>query len=189
MASWKNVECERICGGTYFHALFSPNSLSFASSCAILLASSEIPSGLTSRFMKVYNLGCELDHRFEGWFSSEEDFISQSEAMGIECPICGSRAIKRLPAAPRLNLSSPSDPQNDAAAAIQAQVLSVVRKMVANTEDVGDRFAEEARRIHYKEVPERGIRGTATAKECEALSDEGIDVLRLPAAALKDSLH
>jgi hypothetical protein len=190
LAYWKNVEWVRLRGFLLARIVFDqfifvrPELCTTSSS-----ASTEIPLGLTSRFMKVYNLGCELDHRFEGWFSSEDDFIAQSGAMAIQCPICESHVIKRLPAAPRLNLSASPEPQNDKVAAIQAQVLTMVRNIVANTEDVGERFAEEARRIHYNEVPERAIRGTATANECEALMDEGIDVLPLPASALKSSLQ
>lgn len=139
--------------------------------------------------MKVYNLSCEHDHRFEGWFSSEEDFNTQSEAREIECPFCENRKIRRLPAAPRLNLSGAPAPQNETVTVVQAQVLSMIREIAANTEDVGNRFAEEARRIHYNEVPERAIRGVATASECEALIEEGIDVMALPSPILKQTLQ
>lgn len=130
--------------------------------------------------MKVYNLTCEHDHRFEGWFSSEDDFCAQSEKGLIECPVCESRSIVRMPSAPRLNLSGAQQPQPDLHEKIQAHIMNLVREVVANSEDVGDRFAEEARKIHYKESPERAIRGVATADECEALVEEGIDVTPLP---------
>lgn len=127
--------------------------------------------------MKVYNLTCEHDHRFEGWFSSEEDYVAQSEVQQIACPMCDNRVIRKLPSAPRLSLSgSQSEPQ-DEKLQIQKQIMNVVRHIIANTEDVGARFAEEARRIHYKETPERAIRGTATVQEFEALSEEGVDVM------------
>ncbi len=143
------------------------------------------------RFMKVYNLRCDHDHRFEGWFSSEEDYASQAAQSLIECPVCESRAIAKLPSAPRLNLAAAQEQQTtDVATRIQAQILDMVRKVIANTEDVGERFAEEARRIHYNETPERPIRGVATLAECEALADEGIDVTPLPLpAALKQPLQ
>ncbi|HYD63101.1 MAG TPA: DUF1178 family protein [Noviherbaspirillum sp.] len=132
--------------------------------------------------MKVYNLTCEHDHRFEGWFSSEEDFKTQSNTQKIVCPLCDSHVIRKLPSAPRLSLSGAQEPKADVADVeqIQKQVVEMIRKIVANTEDVGERFAEEARRIHYNEVPERAIRGVATVKEFEALADEGIDVMPLP---------
>ena len=129
--------------------------------------------------MKVYNFICEHDHRFEGWFSSEEDFKAQSDSHQIQCPVCENHVVRKLPSAPRLSLSGAQAPKSDAAQ-VQKQFLDIVRKIVASTEDVGERFAEEARRIHYNEVPERGIRGVATTKECEALVEEGIDVLPLP---------
>jgi len=139
--------------------------------------------------MKVYNLTCEHDHRFEGWFSSEEDFKSQSEARQISCPVCESDAIRKLPSAPRLNLSPAQEPKADTAV-VQKQLLELVRKIVANTDDVGERFAEEARRMHYNEAPERAIRGVASVQEFEALAEEGIDVLPLPLPdALKQPLQ
>ncbi|HJV87054.1 MAG TPA: DUF1178 family protein [Noviherbaspirillum sp.] len=140
--------------------------------------------------MKVYNLCCERDHRFEGWFSSEEDFSAQSCKELIECPICESRSVRKLPSAPRLNLSSAQPPQNDVSQQIQAEVIEVMRKIVASTEDVGERFAEEARRIHYNEAPERAIRGTASQSERAALAEEGIEVMSLPMPpALKQPLQ
>jgi hypothetical protein len=73
---------------------------------------------------------------------------------------------------------------------LQARWMQMVREVVANTEDVGERFADEARRIHYGETPERGIRGQASAEQREALRDEGIEVYPLPIpAAFKDSLQ
>ena len=147
-------------------------------------------AGLVQILMKVYNLSCEHDHRFEGWFSSEEDFNTQLADRHIECPICDSHHITKLPSAPRLNLSGTQAPQPDARAKFEAALLEVARQVIANTEDVGERFAEEARRIHYDEAPERGIRGVATAAECEALAEEGIEVVTLPIpAALKQPLQ
>jgi hypothetical protein len=136
--------------------------------------------------MKVLNLRCAHDHRFEGWFASDEDFASQGERGLMACPICDDKAIVRLPSAPRLNVSTP---RGDAAhpapvgeiavARAQGRWLRAVRDMLARTEDVGDRFPEEARRIHYGETQHRGIRGRATAEDASALRDEGIEVVAL----------
>lgn len=140
--------------------------------------------------MKVYNLSCDYGHCFEGWFSSEDDYVLQLAENRIECPVCDSRAIKKLPSAPRLNLPSESQRQAKIGAELQKQLMAMLRHVAANTEDVGDRFAEEARRIHYKEIPERAIRGVATIAEYEALEDEGIEVTPLPIpAALKRTLQ
>jgi hypothetical protein len=141
--------------------------------------------------MKVYNLSCEHDHSFEGWFASEEDFTKQLQAGEIACPVCESRGIVKLPSAPRLNLSGAQPPQqSEVGAQAQAQLKELLRHVVASTEDVGERFAEEARRMHYNEAPERAIRGVATPHEYEALADEGIDVVALPLlSAVKSPLQ
>ena len=128
--------------------------------------------------MKVFNLQCVHSHGFEGWFSSEEDFLGQQERGLLSCPICGSAEVARLPSAPHLNLGAQQPEQSDTAG--QAAWLRMVREVLAHTEDVGERFAEEARRIHYGEAEQRGIRGQATAEQTEELLDEGIAVLPLP---------
>lgn len=130
--------------------------------------------------MKVYNLCCEQAHRFEGWFASEDDFLSQSDRLLIECPICSSNSIRRLPSAPHLNLSAAPAQEKTADHALREKWMEVAREVIAHTEDVGDRFAEEARRIHYREIPERGIRGVASPEEREALAEEGIEALAFP---------
>ncbi|HWH84460.1 MAG TPA: DUF1178 family protein [Burkholderiaceae bacterium] len=131
--------------------------------------------------MKVLNLRCAHDHRFEGWFASEADFASQRERALIACPACDDAAIERLPSAPRLNVSSlRSDAPADAAPArAQGRWLRKMREVLAKTEDVGERFPEEARRIHYGEAEQRGIRGQASRADADALRDEGIDVVAL----------
>jgi hypothetical protein len=145
--------------------------------------------------MKVLDLRCTQDHRFEGWFASEEDFQSQAMRGLVECPLCADKAIVRLPSAPRLNVSGAREPKAANADApveitMQAAWLKAVRHVMSHTDDVGDRFAEEARRIHYGEVDERAIRGRATADEAEALREEGIDVVSLPVpSAFKDPVQ
>lgn len=139
--------------------------------------------------MKVYNLCCEQEHHFEGWFSSEEDFRRQLEQKRIQCPLCDSVAITRRPSAPRLNLAASQAPKSGTLAQFQARVAALMREVIAATEDVGERFAEEARRIHYDEAPERPIRGVATLAQYEELADEGIEVALLPLPAPKESLQ
>ena len=143
--------------------------------------------------MKVLNLSCADGHAFEGWFASEDDFIRQRDASMLSCPVCGSPTVHRLPSAPRLNLShakgdaEPAAPRPAAegtgaapAQALQAAWLHAVQQVVANTEDVGERFPEEVRRIHYGEADARGIRGQASPEQRAALQDEGIEVFSLP---------
>ncbi len=133
--------------------------------------------------MKVLDLRCAQDHRFEGWFASDEDQASQRERGLLACPLCGETDVQRLPSAPRLNLGATQPAENlalPAADDLQAQWLRAMRRMLERTEDVGERFAEEARRIHYGEVPQRGIRGQASRSDAEALQEEGIEVMALP---------
>lgn len=164
--------------------------------------------------MKVWNLRCAQGHGFEGWFASEDDFQSQQLRGLLTCPLCGLAEVVRAPSAPRLNLSgakaeptqasaqrSPNEggavsaPASMADAAptleqMQRVFLQAVRQVVANTEDVGPRFPEEARKIHHGEAPARGIRGQATEEEREELRDEGIEVYSLPIPeALKGPTH
>lgn len=139
--------------------------------------------------MKVIDLRCASGHGFEGWFASEDDFLQQNGRGLVECPLCADRSITRLPSAPRLNLSgareaAPPSPPARPAADLQADMhgvwMQAVRQLMASTEDVGERFAEEARRIHYGETPQRGIRGQTTPDQREALADEGIEVVSIP---------
>ncbi len=156
--------------------------------------------------MKVLNLRCASGHGFEGWFDSEDDFLAQNGAQRIACPLCSDVVIVRMPSAPRLNFgakaASQSQPSAVGAAAsatsppvpmptdMQTLWMQAVRHVLANTEDVGPRFADEARRIHYGESEPRGIRGQATPREREALLDEGIEVAALPLPdALKGTLQ
>ena len=145
--------------------------------------------------MKVLNLQCSHSHSFEGWFASEDDFQGQLAKDLVECPFCGDTGVSKMLTAPRLNLGAAQPParqevMNTADAALQAEWFKMVRHVIANTEDVGERFAEEARRIHYGETDERGIRGQASRAETEALVEEGIAVLPLPIPkALKEPLQ
>jgi hypothetical protein len=152
--------------------------------------------------MKVLDLRCGAGHAFEGWFASEADFSAQTEQGLLDCPLCGNADVSRLPSAPRLNLSRARAPAAEtavvpasapAAAASSAGVaetavhgtaaarfVEAVAELLRNTEDVGSRFAEEARRIHYGESDAKAIRGQTTPAEREALADEGIEVFTLP---------
>lgn len=145
--------------------------------------------------MKVFNLCCEHDHHFEGWFGSSEDYDRQQTDGLIQCPLCGTGTVKRTPSAPRLNLNASKGASSEERSAnidnrqmvaqptsMQMQKLwaQMAKLVQTSTEDVGERFAEEARRIHYNEAPERGIRGVATPEEAADLADEGIEVMAFP---------
>lgn len=147
--------------------------------------------------MKVLDLGCQFGHVFEGWFASEDDFQSQKARALVQCPLCGDTCIDKRLSAPRLNLGAqkptvqsatqpaqsagqaPTEMPAAARQAMQAAWLQMSRQLIAHTEDVGQRFAEEARRMHHGEVALRGIRGQASVEEAVALLEEGIEVLPL----------
>ena len=136
--------------------------------------------------MKVLDLQCDHGHAFEGWFGSEEDFLAQCEKSMVQCPVCGDVSIVKKLSAPRLNLSGSRAPSDDiqqnqlsanADSVLAAAWFALARQVVANTTDVGNRFADEARKMHYQEADERAIRGTTTRDEALSLMEEGIDVV------------
>ena len=140
--------------------------------------------------MIVYDLGCANDHRFEGWFSSPEDYEQQKKSNLLNCPLCGNDRIARMPHASYVSKRIP-ERKGDAAQAANAPphqytnvgadlLVKLIDHVLEKTEDVGRAFPEEARKIHYRETPERHIRGSASVKEVQALRDEGIDVVALP---------
>jgi hypothetical protein len=139
--------------------------------------------------MIIYDLACRGGHRFEGWFRSAGDFDAQLSKGLLTCAICGSDEVRKLPSAPYVHASSSDAPPPpiaapERAAAVAEVAPAVLRKLVEaivrETEDVGPRFAEEARRMHAGDSPERGIRGQATSREVRELADEGIDVVPIP---------
>ena len=139
--------------------------------------------------MIVFNLGCAALHRFEGWFASADDFESQRKRGLLVCPMCSSAEVTKQLSAPRLNLSASADAPPPASAAPigvavidpeQRHLRELIRRVIESTEDVGQNFSEEARRIHYKEAPVRAIRGVASKEEAQSLAEEGIAVAQLP---------
>ena len=135
--------------------------------------------------MIVFDLICQEQHRFEGWFTSGEDFTSQQTRGLINCPVCGGAHVAKLPAAKiRKQTAEPaaSVPGKPVAPVQRGQMeLSrVIDYIMTHSEDVGRGFAEEARKIYYQEAPQRNIRGVATRSETEDLNDEGVPVFSLP---------
>jgi hypothetical protein len=146
--------------------------------------------------MIVYDLICAQQHRFEGWFGSSEEFTRQREDALIRCPMCDDAEIERRPSAniqvgrapiPAPETPSPVAERKDAPVAnIEAQALKLIRRLIAETENVGRAFPEEVRKIHYEEAPKRGIRGQATHEEADALREEGIDFMSVPDLFTRD---
>lgn len=141
----------------------------------------------------VYNLRCQHNHPFEGWFKSPADFENQRDRGLVTCPICGSARIERLLHAPRINTGARLDAGHPVSSEtvqpkvtheefrqVMAAMSQFAAHVRANTENVGERFAEEARAMHYGEKPHRGIRGRADSQTAAELRDEGIEFQALP---------
>ena len=139
--------------------------------------------------MKVFNLRCGAGHDFEGWFASEEDFLTQQERGLLSCPECGDMQVDKMLSAPHINLghgkpqpvpAPVSEEQRQRRQVVQAMYERMVQHVIENTEDVGDAFPEQARKMHYGKLDEAPIRGQASPEETDALREEGIDVVSLP---------
>jgi len=135
--------------------------------------------------MIVLDLLCDHGHRFEGWFASGEAFRGQSQRHMVHCPQCQTSAVSQLPSAPHVrrggtDVALPEKLAVPVASPGTAQLHQALVAMARQAENVGERFPEEARRIHYDEAPARTIRGVATADETRDLLDEGILVLPAP---------
>ena len=132
-----------------------------------------------------YSLTCESAHAFEGWFSASDDFDRQVETGLLTCPLCNSSVISKSLMAPSVSTARKKEEKQVMAMDLaQKQVMSKLREAVAaikaNAEDVGEKFPEEARKIHYGEADARGIIGQASLQEVKSLVEEGIEVAPLP---------
>lgn len=142
--------------------------------------------------MILYQLRCSADHNFEAWFKDSATYDRQAKAGGIVCPICADTVVTKAPMAPRL-VKSRRDGEAVTAAPegrdvqIRDALLELRRQVESNCDYVGDRFAEEARKIHYGETGHRNIYGEATDKQARELTDEGIEVGRIPWLPRTDS--
>jgi hypothetical protein len=126
-----------------------------------------------------FTLRCAADHEFEGWFRSGDTFEAQREATEIACPTCGDTRIQKAPMAPNIGRSHKNVPALSSAQ-MRAALVELRRQVESNCDYVGERFAEEARKIHYGEVDPRGIYGEATAEESHELAEEGVSFGRIP---------
>ncbi|MFT3732525.1 MAG: DUF1178 family protein [Hyphomicrobium sp.] len=139
-----------------------------------------------------YLLGCASGHEFESWFRAGADFDAQSRSGEIACPYCGSIEISKQPMAPSVvtkrakaaaqTTEAPvSAPAGGAGSSDVREALRVfTQKVIANTEDVGTRFADEARKMHFGEIEERHIRGSSTPEEARELVEDGVPFGILP---------
>lgn len=137
-----------------------------------------------------YDLICDRGHEFEAWFSDSAAYDTQARRGFVECSVCGSIKVEKQLMRPSIGakankksgasqpmVAGPVDPRRQQMMTMMREFRSHVEK---NAENVGDRFADEARKIHYKESEERGIYGNATSDEARGLIEEGIEVHPLP---------
>jgi hypothetical protein len=150
--------------------------------------------------MILYELKCQAGHVFEAWFKDSAAYDRQAKRGQIACPVCNDTRIGKAPMAPSIKGSKNRDEARSEARSEEAKVPApapaaaesiahlgameavreLVRQIEANCENVGDKFPDEARRIHYGESEKRGIYGQASLEETKALQDEGVEVAALP---------
>jgi hypothetical protein len=148
--------------------------------------------------MILYDLICEQEHQFESWFKNSNAVERLIKAGQVACPVCESTKVKKALQAPNIPKKGairnvPAVPKKKSADVAQAmekmtQAINELRQTIEkNFDNVGDKFPEEARKIHYGETKERGIYGNASAKDAKDLADEGIKVYALPLPKRKDA--
>ena len=132
-----------------------------------------------------YSLVCDRSHKFDGWFASAAAYDGQKSRGLVTCPICLSSTVDKALMAPAVSRAgsekvslSIGHPQH---AQLREAMLALRNKVTSEADYVGDKFAEEARKIHFKEVDRRGIYGEATREEAAALIEDGVDFMPLPA--------
>lgn len=146
--------------------------------------------------MFVFNLQCKDGHGFEAWFKDAAAYDSQRRARKVACPVCGDTKVAKMPAAPRIakgaaKAGGKEPDRAEGGKARTAEYLQAMEQLHRHVEEncdyVGDKFADEARKIHYGEVEERGIYGQATKEEAKELSDEGVPFAAIPRRRSKDA--
>lgn len=138
--------------------------------------------------MILFDLKCRNNHTFEAWFRDDATFKAQNRAGEITCPVCGERKIAKAPMAPHVARSKGGEDRVSKISARTKVALGALRQHIEeNCDFVGEKFPEEARKIHYGEVAERNIYGEATDEEADGLTEEGIRLHRIPWLGRHDS--
>ncbi len=131
-----------------------------------------------------FSLRCDHDHVFDAWFRNNEDFEAQTARRLVECPHCGSGNVAKALMAPSVSTGRKREQIALAMGEEQKRVLTQLKelaeKVKREADDVGDKFAEEARKIHFGETEARGIYGQATPDEARALIEEGVEFMPIP---------
>ncbi len=131
-----------------------------------------------------FSLHCDRDHEFDGWFRNGDEFETQKKRGFVSCPACGSSKVDKALMAPSVSTGRKREQIALAAGETQRKMLAQLREMTKqvreNADYVGDKFAEEARRIHFGETDPRGIYGEASVDEVKGLLEDGVEVMPLP---------
>ncbi|AZV19974.1 MULTISPECIES: DUF1178 family protein [Mesorhizobium] len=131
-----------------------------------------------------FALICEHEHEFEGWFRSNDDFDTQKKRGFVDCPTCGSHKVQKALMAPAVSTARKQETialaMGEAQKQALAQLKAMAEKVRENADYVGDKFAEEARKIHFGESDPRGIYGEATLDEAKSLAEDGVEFMPIP---------
>lgn len=131
-----------------------------------------------------FSLVCKHEHEFEAWFRSSEDFDSQRQRGFVDCPTCGTTSVEKALMAPAVSTSKKKEKMalamGDAQRRALEEMKALATKVRENADYVGDKFAEEARKIHFGEADARGIYGEATLDEAKGLAEDGVEFMPLP---------
>jgi len=131
-----------------------------------------------------FSLLCEQDHAFEAWFRNNDDFDTQKKRGFVECPECGSKKVGKALMAPAVSTGRRKEKialaMGEAQKEAMKELKALSEKMRENAENVGDKFAEEARKIHFGEIEPRGIYGEATPDETRRLVEDGVEFMPIP---------
>ena len=131
-----------------------------------------------------FSLSCEHDHEFEAWFRSNDDFDTQKKRGFVECPSCGSSKVEKALMAPAVSTGRKRETialaMGEQQKKAMAQLKALSEKLRENADYVGDKFAAEARKIHFGETDARGIYGEATPDEARSLAEDGVEFMPIP---------
>jgi len=131
-----------------------------------------------------FSLHCDHEHEFEAWFRNNDDFDTQKKRGFVECPTCGSKKVEKALMAPSVSTGRKKEKialaMGEAQKQAMAQLKVLSEKMRENADYVGDKFADEARKIHFGETEARGIYGEATPEEAKGLLDDGVEFMPIP---------
>lgn len=131
-----------------------------------------------------FSLNCDRDHEFEAWFRNNDDFDRQKKRGFVECPHCGSVKVEKALMAPAVSTARRQEKMalamNDMQKKALAEMKALSEKLRENADYVGDKFAEEARKIHFGETEARGIYGEATLEDAKSLAEDGVGFMPIP---------